>query len=292
MNLDPVADFLNSRYSVGIPLASGAEEDVEETYGGETYRIRFGAPPLIVEDRKDYPRGDGGKPDFTKAPVSIQGASAREIVKVLLEMGRLGRKGAYVVMGDGRDEERKEAGRQKWMAWAMSEARNTQAEWMQYAMAAKAPGALPPIMPERVRRAINFLQKYSSEVRSTGRKRFICTRDGNDFDTLESALEYVRSIYSAELTQSGEQAERYVQDNQKVMESAARAGQLSRLPEPPSVETPVSDVAEGDRLLTEAVRKKVKITRAEKAGLVAGNAETIARLKDQIDGALEPVVSA
>jgi hypothetical protein len=291
MNLDPVDDFM-SRYSEGIPVASGAEEDVEETYGGETYKIRFGAPPLMVGDRKDFPRGDGGKPDFTKAPVSIQGASAREIVKELLSMGRLGRKGAYVVMGDGKDEERREAGRQKWMAFSMSEALNTQAEWMQYAMAAKAPGALPPIMPERVRRAINFLQKYSSEVRSTGRKRFICTRDGNDFDTLDAALEYARSIYSSELTQSGEQAEKYVQDNQAVMASAAKAGQLSRGREPAAIETSVSDLAEGKRLLAEAGRKKVKITRPEKAGLDSGNAETITRLKDQIDGALEPVISA
>jgi hypothetical protein len=280
MNEDPVAEFEN-KYAAGIPLASGAEEDVSEQFGGFFYRIPFGGPPLLVRDKMRH-KLDKKQMPLMREPLVID-EPATAIVRELLAPDRLGCKGAFVVMNDGKDDERRAAGRERWLKWRSSKALGIQAWWMQFQAEAKAtPNSLPPVMPQHVRVEIDFLRRHAQEIHFAGRKRYICTLDGNDFDSYDECLAYVANLFGAELRQQNDVPAKYVQDNQQLLASAISAGKKARAEATPDVETSVVDLTEGKKLLAEATEKGVALTRAEKKALASGETDTIAAVRAQL----------
>ena len=280
MSADPVAEFL-AREERGIVLASGAEEDVTEQLGAIFYTIPAGGT-CPVYDKKEHPRDKQQRPDLKAAPVSVEPAAV--IVRALLSADRLGRKGAYVVMGDGKDDERRAAGRKRWLEYRSAQAQTKQLWWLQYVSASKAtPNSITPTMPQHVRVEMDFLRKYAREINIGDRKRFICTLDGYDFDTYAEAVAYVKNMFSHELDRLGDLPEKYIQDNQIMAKNAADAGARARAEamEAP-VETSVVDLEVGAKVLEEAQAKGVKLTRAEKKALLDGKQDAIKAAQDQI----------
>jgi hypothetical protein len=288
MSEDPVAEFEN-KYAAGIPLASGAEEDVSEQFGGFFYNIPKGGQ-TFVRDKMRHKLDKKQMPILSEPLVIDEPATA--IVRELLAPDRLGCKGVFVVMNDGKDDERRAAGRERWMKWRSSKALGIQAWWMKYSAEAKAtPHALPPVMPQHVRTEIDFLRRHAQEIHFVGRKRYICTLDGNDFDSYDECLSYVANLFGAELRQQNDVPAKYVQDNQQLLASAISAGKKAREESAvPPVETSVVALEDGSKTLDEAVAKKVKLTRAERKALLDGDADTIKAVREQISQA--PEVSA
>jgi hypothetical protein len=285
MSEDPVAEF-ESKYAAGIPLASGAEEDVSAQFGGFFYNIPKGGQ-LFVKDKMRHKLDKKQMPIMSEPLVVDEPATA--IVRELLAPDRLGCQGAFVVMNDGKDDERRASGRARWLAWRSSKALGIQAWWMKYSAEARAtPHSLPPVMPQHVRVEIDFLRRHAQEIHFVGRKRYICTLDGNDFDSYDECLAYVSNLFGAELRQQNDVPSKYVQDNQQLLASAISAGKKAREEAGvPPVETSVVALEDGSKTLDEAVAKKVKLTRAERKALLDGDAATIKAVREQIAQALD-----
>ena len=289
MNSDPVREFIEQK-GQGIPMATGADEEVYEQYAGMHYRIKPGEI-FRVQDRKEHPRSSKDqKPDLTATPTTVPGGDAASIVTALLATDRLGRKGAYVVVGDGKDDQRRAEGRKRWLAWRASVATTKQAWWMKYVGAAKAtPDSPPPIMPQDVRREVEFLTRYRTEISLADRKRYICTIDGMDFDRQEDARAYVSTLH-AHKVQDGSSPDLYIQDNQALLQSAAFAGNKAReeaeapapAPQRPVETFDASQIAEGVKVLSEAKAAGVKMLREERVKLQAGDPYTIRFIRQQI----------
>ena len=176
------------------------------------------------------------------------------------------------------------------MKWRSSKALGIQQWWMQYSAEAKAtPHSLPPVMPQHVRVEIDFLRKHAQEIHFVGRKRYICTLDGNDFDSYDECLAYVANMFGAELQRQNDIPAKYVQDNQQLLAAAITAGKKAREESSPAVETSVVDLETGAKTLETALARGVKLTRAEKKALLDGKADAIAAVQAQIDEA--PVVA-
>ncbi len=299
-------DEFEARYESGIPLATAADEEVSEEYGGIIYTIKPGEI-FRLKDRKEHPRDPKTGVFITTAPpVTAEAGAAGDIVRALLMHDRMGRLGVYLVMGDGKDDQRRAAARQIWLKARSEVALAVQAHWMREVKAAESvPGALPPTMPERVRKHVKWLRDHSQEVQLVGRKRYVVKIDSNDFDTYQDATSYVETVHGNLLLETGTKSEDHVIDSQsgltsKVKANVRAAAEAAPEFDPPAVETPIVDesnrpspgVADtvrnmeaGAALLKAATALGIELTRGEKQSLKAGDTNKFSAVRKQIEEA-------
>jgi hypothetical protein len=197
-------EALDRVLSSQVVLYNGSEEDIRGGFNGEIYSFPA-HKETVIRDIMDYPmdksmrraRDQSLRPEF----------SAREIAEHLLLQfdGGLMDRGLTVLTGDKEiDDQSREEARDRAIRSRVARSRVLQAHWLAVvATAARSPNEPPPIMPQRVRSAIQFLKEHERDVLRKDRKRFICLIDSEEFDTMEEVAAYITANYAQRLAQEG-----------------------------------------------------------------------------------------
>lgn len=109
-------------------------------------------------------------------------------------MQRASEKGLCAMMYDGRDDARKAEARALWVRWRLAECDRILADHEATCARAIATNGLPPRPSAAWRLAKHDSDRLQIDI-ETDRRRFVCLRDGMDFDTFEEASDYVRRSY-------------------------------------------------------------------------------------------------
>lgn len=288
-------DDLKSLGVRGIEVGSGAGEVLETQVAGLIYKF----PPnavTVVGDRMEYPLDEKKINHILSAPPVVSpGWDALAVVRHILDSIRLGGKGLYVVMHDGQDDERRKKAYKQWLQWRTARAQSVQSTWVKRVEGARqTPGAPIPIMPQSVRKEMEFLRDHVHEITDIDRKRYVCVLDGADFDTLDEAVEHVSMFFAHRLKEESSKPERYIQDTEIELKQAREAGRRAAARE--AAQEPFAPVALGAdiegglALIQKAKDMGVKLTSTERKGLSDGDLGVIVDVKERL--AAQETVSA
>jgi hypothetical protein len=212
-----------------------------------------------VSDHYTYPMvetAQGVRPNYGVRNISMR---ASEIVKFIVSSDGRGLKGFCVLMGDGRDEQRKAEARRKYIDWRVAHSKTVQALWLSQVQAAvEAPGGIAPVQPKHVRRELEFLRQYESGA--LDRKAFVCKIDGFESDSYDDVARYVAQMYP------GQPVEPNIQ--------SIGAGPAPAKPAAP-VAPKAKDSEEGVFLLERAGELKVELSVGDQKGLRFGDPDVI-----------------
>lgn len=196
--------------------------------------------------------------------------AAKDIALHIVDDGNRGRKGFAILLGDGHDEGRKHAAREKYLAWRMDYALSVERSWVAQCAAygTANPGSVPPRPSKAVRAELAWLDENRKGL--IGRRRFVCQLDSLDYEVEAEALDHAR------LAHPGLDAAKVVLDTVAHLKGrpaeAIEAEQHGPETAAPPIDQQVLDVAV---LVTTAEELGVQVTKAELTGLIKQDAATI-----------------
>ena len=246
---------LQAKQRTAFTAHNSTDEEQVCQYGGRYYRFQPNVDTEVGDlvSFRRY-RARGGK--WVTEPLVNKGCEAINVMKGILE--RLGPLGVTAVFGDGQDEARIKAARRAWIQTRVRRAKVAQGEWLRTcAIAATDPDSTPPVQPDSIKEALNFLKAYESGALEQ-RKRYISRVDATESDDREVILAHHRKLYP----KTAVHPEDYVIDTQ-----GEDAEPEAPQPEPEAPEKPNADA---QAILAEAEAMGVSPTKAELTGLLRG----------------------
>jgi hypothetical protein len=262
---------LEVKQRTAFTLHNATDEEQVCQYGGRYYRFPS-KENTDVGDLIKFRRYKGRGGRWVTESFVDKGCEAINVAKGVLE--RLGHLGVTAVYEDGQDDERIKTARQAWIQTRVKRAKVAQAEWLRIcAIAAADPDSTPPVQPERIKEALEFLTAYESGALEQ-RKRYISRVDATESDKKEDILKHHRKLYP----KTAIHPEDYVIDTQGA--DAEPQAPVEMAPAEATAEAKPNPDAQ--MLLAEAETAGVNIKKDELVGLLRGEQAVFEEILEKV----------
>jgi hypothetical protein len=271
-----------------VILFNTSEEELDNQVNGEIYRLKPGAQITIDAIMRHPVDKSTGRRQTGLAKEAV--LTADQVARHLLLVSGWYERGVTPIFGnDLVDAEAKKKAHERYVKYRVARAMIVQNRWLtEVKEVQRIPGSLPPVMPERIRQDLEFLQRWQAQALRSDRKRYISEIDGYQSDDLEEMKAYITKNYSdhlqihndplqfihdLEAQRKGTQAQ-FAKARAKALQEAASIGEV--------VAPMAQQTDEVEALVARAEKLEVNLTKADYKGLALRDPETLKAIADRL----------